>query len=897
MMSSYNSSLSNDRALLTPSLAVAIFLLVSLVPPSLAGSMAPGADQYESGKDRSLESLTGHVVDENHFVITNGGGVSATVTHIIYKDGGIDYVDIPDATLLPNETAFFNIEHDYTRLGVFSARGWLYPISSGSGDSTGENVNVTTTVEGNTEPSAPVTVMVHSEKRVFYTSADENGHFQVTVENLSGENHTVKIVAGDANRNGVADGPYTGGWQGFAENSYESSLEVGEHKTVSIPLKYDPLDLKMGSESGSVSAKTTTRSWSWKDVGKESFDRWEDYKVFDEKPSRFYGAEGWKVNKKSVTKWKATWYTNISQHSLGTFETRRDADYACRGIPNLVDVNIEKVPRYDWDWKVEWETSTSHSKIYDEKANAKDKKSDVGGSITKVSDSTDEWCPSHWNRWTTREWNPHHKWHSGHWEGGWDYVYDYKVYSRGGSNSGTATFDEYKGSSFTNSSSYHYAKYNYSGKKWDTTDEWVSGHWEGDYEIVHHKRWVDGHWESGYDYKVKWTTTKSHSWTYRTSARARLAARNVGGSVTKTNKEQVDTDYRCNYTTGKSHTKTFDSKSEASSKVGSYGYKYSVTKTGYQVKRAVYKTPRQRMTRYSRVVTGWNSESEEVQVQSKNGFSGEVNLSSLSEGASVDLPSSVRVSSSATASLSVKPHRSGTHSVAIKASPRDSLEPGFSESTNYSLSARADLGSWTTSTPLDPYLRKEPVPGKNNSPTKFDLTVVADGPGQVGTPRGDVNNRDVQTYERGKMVVLTAKSDSDATHKKWIDESGNSKGIPRTKQITVPMDSDKTRKALFSKVAEKGAAVLDIEAVKIGGFTGEKEANVKVMVYAHRSSNGMFTDLLASGTTPTKLEITPADQYVYINTPFSTFSNGRSFWKVYADGGRTKELKFVAHLS
>ncbi len=111
-----------------------------------------------------------------------------------------------------------------------------------------------TVISGETEPFAPVTVLVHSKTHVFETYADETGYFEVTVSNLNHEeNHKVKIVAGDANRNGEEDGPQSGGWRGYAEDYKSMPITVGERNSVGqIPLEYDPFDITLSRSSDTI---------------------------------------------------------------------------------------------------------------------------------------------------------------------------------------------------------------------------------------------------------------------------------------------------------------------------------------------------------------------------------------------------------------------------------------------------------------------------------------------------------------------------------------------------------------------------------------------------------------------------------------------------------------------
>lgn len=118
------------------------------------------------------------------------------------------------------------------------------------GKDNSRNRNNRALISGKTEPLAPVSVIVNSNARTFDLNADENGNFQVEVIGLGEGPHSLKIIAGDGNRNGLLDGPDLGGWNGFGEEKVEDELLAGAHQHYKIPLEFDPFEIQFSEDSG-----------------------------------------------------------------------------------------------------------------------------------------------------------------------------------------------------------------------------------------------------------------------------------------------------------------------------------------------------------------------------------------------------------------------------------------------------------------------------------------------------------------------------------------------------------------------------------------------------------------------------------------------------------------------
>ena len=597
-----------------------------------------------------------------------------------------------------------------------------------------------TVIEGTTEPNAPVTIIVSSETRVYEIFADDDGHFSVVVPDLPAGTHNVTVVAGDANRNRQADGPYTGGWEGYAEGEKTDSVEAGSSAYFNLSLTYDPF-LLAGPASDSLTqgwkkiTTTGTTSYPFQDT-REVIAHYDNGDIIYQtvKDSLIgYNFEQRVTEYTTVT-------SSLSASARGWVDTGETYElWPLGSLPQLS-------PCYRWVYTGSGWVSSFYKKQYNE---VEDWKA-LGYSVTS-NYGTEEY----------QEWNPHHEWVPGYYTGGNDYRVDWTTtesvqhkkwisgYWSGCYKTRSVRYWEshctYHSGYWTGCYKYvSFPCYPYYYKYWDSTCHWHSGYWTGCYKYRSEKYYEPRcTWHSGYYYY--WTTyeTKSHSETFDHYSDASAKKSATGGSLT-----YVWNSYDA-WISGyyESHSETFDHYSDASAKKeatngtitnvwdpydtwvashweGAYEARTRQVLTGYTASKQVpYKTwvpkfseeepdifsedirdvqelwshksePVMTTETYTRYhiysfediaysPLSWSSKQTTITATWLNGYTGEINLSVNLDGLGYSLNKDVLVfGSSASATLILTPTSASTHYVKVNAYDSN----GYQETYPYTLS-------------------------------------------------------------------------------------------------------------------------------------------------------------------------------------------------------------------
>jgi len=444
-----------------------------------------------------------------------------------------------------------------------------------------------TVIEGTTEPNAPVTIIVSSETKVYEIFADGSGYFSVVVPDLSAGTHNVTIVAGDANRNRQADGPYTGGWEGYAEKEKTDSVEAGSSVYFNLSLTYDPFNLSL-----SPTSSTSAQGWQKTTTTGTISDPFQDTR---EVIARYGNGDIiYQTVKDSLIGYnfeqRVTEYTTVTSSlsaSAGEWvDTGETYElWPLGSLPQLSSC-------YRWVYTGSGWVSSFYKKQYNEvedwKALGYSVTSNYGTEEYQVWNPYHAWVPEHyvggydykveWDEWVlgyyvggydyrvdwaTTEWNPHHSWVSGHYETYTYYTQEARtgVYYTTERVTHTGVYYTYEWRAGYQYG--HFYMYQVRVPHYYTYYTYVSvPHHYTYYVSVSHtgSRWVSGYWVGAYE-------TKSHSETYDHYSDAYAKKSATGGSITNV-WDSYDT-WVSGY--NEKHSETFDYYSDASAKKSATG--------------------------------------------------------------------------------------------------------------------------------------------------------------------------------------------------------------------------------------------------------------------------------------------------------------------------------------
>ena len=686
-----------------------VFILIACFHPQVAGEVSKDYVQYRlqaeyPTADFSYSPPSPTTADNVRFTDLSSDPDGSVVSW---------FWDFGDGTTSTQQ----NPTHRYESAGTYTVT-LTVTDDDGLTDSASENIVVetsSTVIEVNTEPGAPVAVIVYSEPKRYSDNADEDGHFRLVIDDLEPGTHTVVVIAGD-DGDWEPDGPEDGGWRGFAERRAEKTVEAGGRVTFDLPLEYDPFDLELSPSSGSLER-------GWVNTG-----------------SVYTGMTGGEV------------IEDIYEDRSETFD-----DYsAALEKKEAVGGELEAIPVYGWRWVVRW--TTSHSHTYETRELAERARAYLHTYGTGIAGSRIVEVPEYEYTvtWTTRVWNPRHRWVPGHYVGGYDYrvewkekrvigyttqkyvkyyrieryvryykycrivryygyygnyrypVYEYRKVPVYGYRkvpvyrtvTRSQIFDEYLGA---------YWKSRSVGGTiipvWDPRDRWVPGHWEGAWETVRRSE-TFGSWDEALRKKAE-----------------------TGGEISS---RRVDTDYRLEWTVERSQ--AFDGYSDAREKADSTGgtatfervrtgWKYEVRwKELVAVKRRYWKHYE---AAYS--LAPWGSKEATVRIIAKNNYSGPVRLSASGNGVTARLGDrELFLASSAETTLRMTPRGpASSHLITVTASvPSENYWKSAVYRLDLSVASRPSR-SWKV-----PYVVVEAV-SKPEPATLTVRAVEADNPDHV----------------------------------------------------------------------------------------------------------------------------------------------------------------------